>query len=52
MFELGTVGSVLANEMGEEIWDVEVFHAYDHYSRTKKSPILIYKTPTKNCAKG
>jgi len=39
MFELGTVGGVLANEMGEEIWGVEVFHAYDRYSRTKKSLI-------------
>jgi hypothetical protein len=35
MFELGTAGDVLANEMGEEIWDVEVFHAYDHYSQNK-----------------
>ncbi len=41
MFELGNVGDVLQNEMGEEIWDVEVFQAYDRYSRTKKSLISI-----------
>jgi hypothetical protein len=45
MFELGTVGGVLANEMGEQIWDAEVFQAYDHYSRTEKSLILIYTSP-------
>jgi hypothetical protein len=39
MFELGTVGGVLANGMGEEIWGVEVFHAYDHDSRVKMSLI-------------
>ncbi len=46
MFELGTVGNVLANEMGEEIWGVEVFHAYDHYSQEEKPliSILIIKT--------
>jgi hypothetical protein len=46
MFELGTVGGVLANEMGEEIWDVEVFQAYDRYSRTIKSLISIHTTPS------
>jgi hypothetical protein len=37
---------VLANKMGEEIWGVEVFHTYDHYSQEKKPliSILIIKT--------
>jgi hypothetical protein len=35
MFELGTVGGVLANVMGGEIWGVEVFHVYDHHSQVK-----------------
>ena len=39
MFELGTVGGVLANGMGGEIWGVEVSHAYDHHSRGKLSLI-------------
>ena len=42
MFELGTVGGVLANEMGEEIWDADVFQVCDHYSQEKKPLILIY----------
>ena len=46
MFELGTVGGVLPNEMGEEIWDVEVFQAYDRYSRMINSLILIHTTPS------
>jgi len=39
MFELGTVGGVLANEMGEEIWDADVFQVCDHYSQDQKSLI-------------
>ena len=35
MFGLGTVGSCLATEMGEALWDVEVFQVCDHYSRSK-----------------
>jgi hypothetical protein len=39
MFELGTAGGVLANEMGEEIWDADVFQVCDRYSRNAKSLI-------------
>lgn len=35
MFGLGTVGSCLATEMGEALWDIEVFQVCDHYSRDK-----------------
>lgn len=47
MFELGTVGGVLANEMGGEIWGVEVFHACDHYSRMEKGLIQVYTAQPK-----
>ncbi len=41
MFELGTEGDVLANEVGEGIWGAEVFHAYDHYRRAGNALISI-----------
>jgi hypothetical protein len=41
MFELGTVGSVLTNEMVERRWDVDIFLEFVTITANRKLPYLV-----------